>query len=172
MYIKGYLNIIVDENKYLGLIARVFFMNKEIIMKVVKEYFSDMLWNYFGFLPNLNYDNKDYSIYFNQIDRVEIPSDYKDEDPIEIDCITSLSIDFYNHKFSLSIHFGDYDKWDIEVESERITDFLNKLIDDVMNDEIPWPYMRDLILKEEETIELIRTLKQDKDDLEEDMEMI
>ena len=140
-------------------------------MKEVVSYYNNLFWNLFNFLPLTN-DNEDQSIYSNIINKVEIPSDYIDEDPIEIDCVTSLSIDFYNHSFYLDIHFGDYDKWDIEISSKKMTEFLSKLIDEAMNDEIPWPYMKDLINKEEEITLCLKELENCREKLEDDIKMI
>ena len=140
-------------------------------MKEVVSYYNNLFWNLFDFLPLTN-DNEDQSIYCNTIDKVEIPSDYIDEDPIEIDCVTSLNIDFYGHNFYLNIDFGDYDKWDIEISSKTMTEFLNKLVDEVMDDEIPWPYMKDLIDKEEEITLCLKELENCREKLEDDIKMI
>lgn len=141
-------------------------------MKEVVSHYNDLFWSLFDFLPNLDYDSEDLSIYYIRVDKVEIPSDYKDEDPIEINCITNLSIDFYNHRFYLDIHFEDYEKWNIEISSKKMTEFLNKLIEEAMNDEIPWPYMKDLINKEDEIMLCLKELANCKERLEDDIKMI
>lgn len=138
-------------------------------MQVIQKLYSDMLLELFDFLP---IDKKEGHSAMTQHNFAYYHSDKINEN---IKCTTTLEIDFYSPMFTLIINYEGqpgYEVNDKYISTKSITNFLNKIEEEIISANINWPYMNELKQKEEDIHIIINKLVGIKESLQKDINMI
>lgn len=142
-------------------------------MKEVISYYNYLLYNLFDFLPITKPENN--SNYYSSMTQYNFAYYHSDKISENIKCTTVLEIDFYSPMFTLHIYYEGQPGCEVNdkyISTKSITNFLNKIKEEIIPAKINWPYIKELREREENINEVISKLAGIKESLQKDIEMI
>ena len=142
-------------------------------MKEVVSYYNYLLYSLFDFLPITKPENN--SNYYSSMTQYNFAYYHSDKISENIKCTTVLEIDFYSPMFTLHIYYEGQSGCEVNdkyISTKSITNFLNKIKEEIIPAKINWPYIKELREREENINEVISKLAGIKESLQKDIEMI
>ena len=142
-------------------------------MKEVVSYYNYLLYSLFDFLPITKPENN--SNYYSSMTQYNFAYYHSDKISENIKCTTVLEIDFYSPMFTLHIYYEGQSGCEVNdkyISAKSITNFLNKIKEEIIPAKINWPYIKELREREENINEVISKLAGIKESLQKDIEMI
>ena len=138
-------------------------------MKEVVSYYNYLLYNLFDFLPITKPENNSsmtqYNFAYYHLDKISE----------NIKCTTVLEIDFYSPMFTLHIYYEGQPGCEVNdkyISTKSITNFLNKIKEEIIPANINWSYIKELREREEDINVVIGKLVGIKESLQKDIDMI
>ena len=146
-------------------------------MQVIQELYSDLLYSLFDFLPIPKLENMSEKKpqYYSAMTQYNFAYYHSDQVSENVKCTTVLEIDFFSPIFILNIYYEGQPGCTINdkyISTKSITNFLNKIKEEIIPANINWPYMKDLKEREEYLNVVIGKLARIKESLQKDINMI